>query len=100
MTGEVNPLDTEKGVLERMVNRDDLSGVPTFFVDGYAGVAYGGGVARILLCEAILNTSEEASLPSLRAVANLCMPEIALLEFAQAMVDRATALGIDGNVRT
>ena len=63
---------------EQDTNRVDvtaqLTGVPSFSIDGPVGATWVGGSYRVLLGEAIFNPAGGSTTPGFRSTVNLVMP--------------------------
>jgi hypothetical protein len=57
--------------------------VPTYFIDGVVGSAFGSGVHRILCGEFVVDPSPEAVMPAVRHVMNITIPTRAIPAFIQ-----------------
>lgn len=75
--------------------QQEIDAAPTFLVDANFGTATAFGVARITFGQFKFDPSVDAQSPNLAPIVTIAVSEIALLQFAREIVERAKALGID-----
>lgn len=77
------------------IDQNQIIEAPNVFVDTHLGFAHGNQIARVTFGSLVLNLTQEAQLPAMRAAVTLIIPENALLAFAHDVIERAANLGIE-----